>query len=244
MPIAAPTLAVADAADGTGGVATLTGGDAGATNSVYSQAVDGEIGTGTWTLAGSRTGPGNVTIASDTGFFWIKCESTKAAETVVSNLAYIRFSDGDDAVMEQCLVAVQARIQGLSLDGIASTSVKVQKVAEDRNVTLPAVLVAPLGGETVGPNLGSNRRDDVGYPVFVGIVAAENWNQTANRARNLLWRQRIRRAFSEQRLPGVDVVFACHVETRDIVAPDWFAAMRLVSALVIRCMAREPRGLA
>lgn len=243
MPIVAPTLTVADNADDTGGVATLTGGDAAATNVVSVQSIDGELGTDEWTEAGSRTGPGTVDISATSGFYWVKCESTKATETVVSNLVYQRFTTGDDAVLEQCLTAVKARIQGLSLDGIANASVKIHKVPDDSKVTRPAVVIGPAGAETNSLPAGSNRRDDVGYPVFVGIVAADNQDQEANRARNFLWRERIRRAFHAQRLPGVPLVFTCGVETRDIVAPDWFASMRFVSAVVVRCFAREPRGI-
>jgi hypothetical protein len=244
--ITAPTLAVADDADGTGGTATLTGGDSGATNTIYVQAVNGSLGTSSWTSKGSRTGAGTVSISAAVGFYWVKCESSLDGETVVSNLVYIAFTSGDDAVLEQCLEAVKARIQGLSLSGIVNSSVVIHKSPTDRNVTKPAVVIGPGGAETVefGP---TNSRDDVGYPIFVAILAADNQNQTSDRGTYLLWREKIRRAFHNQRLPGVsqdgvsDIL--CGVETRDIVAPDWFQAMVFVSAMVIRCRFREPRGI-
>lgn len=243
MPLTAPTLSVADSANGTGGVATLSGGDSGATNAISVQAIDGELGTSTWTSKGSRTGNGTVSIAATAGFYWVRCVSTLLTETVVSNLVYQNFTSGTDAVLEQCLEAVQSRIQGLALSGIANSSVVVQKVPSDKNIVRPAVLIGPVGGESIGLPNGSNIRDDIGYPVFVGIVAADNQDQEANRARNLLWRQKIRMAFHAQRLPGVSLVYTCGVETRDIVAPDWFASMRFLSAMVVRCFAREPRGI-
>lgn len=243
MPLTAPTLSVSDSANGTGGVATLSGGDSGATNTISVQAVDGELGTSTWTSKGNRTGNGTVSISATSGFYWIRCVSVLSSETVVSNLVYQNFTSGTDAVLEQCLEAIQARIQGMSLSGIANSSVVIQKVPSDRNVTRPAIVIGPVGGETVALTSGSNRRDDVGYPVFVGIIAADNQDQDTNRGRNLLWREKIRRAFHAQRLPGVSLNYTCGVETRDIVAPDWFASMRFVSAMVIRCLAREPRGI-
>ena len=243
MPLTAPTLAVADLANGTGGTATLSGGNSGATNTVYVQAIDGELGTATWTSKGSRTGNGTVSISATAGFYWVKCVSVLSSETVVSNLVYQNFTTGTAAVLEQCLLAVQSRIQGLSLSGIANGSVIVQKVPSDRNVTRPGVLIGPVGAEAVSLPAGSNLRDDIGYPVYVGLVAADDQDQSVNRARNLLWREKIRRAFHAQRLPGVALVFTCGVETRDIVAPDWFASMRFVSAMVVRCFAREPRGI-
>jgi hypothetical protein len=243
MPLSAPILSVTDSADNTGGVATLTGGDAGATNTVYVQAVNGELGTSAWTSKGSRTGAGSVSVSAGAGFYWLKCVSVLLTETVVSNLVYQNFTTGAEAVMEQCLVAVQSRIQGLSLSGIANGSVVIRKVPDVKNVTMPAVFIAPLGSETVSLPAGSNLRDDVGYPVFVGIVANDNQDQVENRGRNLLWRQKVRRAFHAQRLTGVAEVFTCGIETRDIIAPDWFQAMRFVSAMIVRCMSREARGI-
>jgi hypothetical protein len=56
---ATPTLSVADAEDGTGATATVSGSTAGTTNTVYYRTPTGA----TWQTGGSRTGDGTVTLA-------------------------------------------------------------------------------------------------------------------------------------------------------------------------------------
>ena len=256
MAVARPTLSVADAADGTGGTATIADSTSTALNEVFTQAVDGELGTAAWTLEGSRTGDGTVTITADKGYYWVYCRSTQETESgsdsggtdevEVSNFVYQVFTSGSDAVMDQCLVAVQAGIQGLTLDGVDNSNVVIHKVPDDEAViddqVKQAILIAPGGAETMNPLDGVNCQDDVGYPVFVGMVAADNQDQTKDRGKFLLWREKVARAFRNQRLTGVAEVYTCQIETRDIVAPAFFAKNKFVSTMIVRCISRENRG--
>lgn len=244
--LTAPTLAVADSANGTGGVATLTGGDAGATNEIFVQAVDLELGTSTWTSKGSRTGAGTVTIAANPGIYWVKCVSTLGSSSNVSNLVYVVFTTGASAILEQCLTTVKAAIQGFSLAGMSNANVVIQKRPSDGKKDLPAtqfpcILVAPFGRETMDPigNSGVNK-DDVGYPILVGIIAADNQDQDANRNQYFLWRETIRRQFNSQRL--TDLCMTVKVEPLEIVDGEaWFKRNKFVSGLVLRCISRETR---
>jgi hypothetical protein len=244
MPISIPTLAVNDNADGTGGVATISAGDVDSMHDVFVQAVDGELGTSAWTNAGSRVGNGNVNIAVAPGFYWVKVEAANGSESVTSNLVYTHFTDGEQAVLYRCLVAVQARIQGMALAGIANERIVIRKVPDDRNVAKPAVVIAPLRQESLDPAEGTNNRDDVGYPVIVAALDADNQNPSSNHDRNLLWRERLRQAFHHQRLPGVDEIINGTVEPLPIVdTPAWFDRNTYMTAMIVRLTSRERRGL-
>lgn len=251
-PPTAPTLAIADNADGTGGVATISGGDAGSTHTLYSQAVDGELGTSTWTSRGSRSGNGTITITLSgsftTGYYWWRVVASNADGEALSNLVYQPLTSGTTAVLYRCLTGVRSRIQGLSLSGIASTSVLIREVPSDRyfksgDIALPGVVIAPVLGEQMNPLLGTNIRDDVGYPIGVFIVAASNQNLTPA-AGNYKWREQIARAFRNQRLPGVSEVWNCQVEPSAITDPGaWERANLFVSAMTLRFFSREVRGI-
>jgi len=244
VPISIPTLAVSDNADGTGGVATIAGGDAPSTHEVFVQRVDGELGTSTWLSKGSRVGNGTVDIAAEPGYYWVKVEATNGSESGTGNLVYAAFTSGDEAVLFQCLTAVQSRIQTLALSGIANQSVVVRKVPDDKNITKPAVVIAPLGRETLDPADGTNNRDDVGYPILVALLDGDNQNPTSNHDRNLLWREKIRRAFHNQRLPGVDAIITAFVEPLPVTdAAAWFERNTFVTAMLLRFISREPRGI-
>src|SRR5690349_10765996 len=62
------TMTLADLGNGTGGTATIAG-SSGATNQVYYTAFDGTSGSRTWTLGGSITGDGDVSLAIGVGYF-------------------------------------------------------------------------------------------------------------------------------------------------------------------------------
>ncbi len=236
-----PTLAVADQADGTGATATITTSDTAATNAVWVYQVDGELGAGTWTSEASRTGDGTVDLTLGVGLWWAKCVSTKSSQTAASNLVYFRVTSGSTAMQVQCINAVQARIRLLALTSIPDAQVITREVpTPDRNVTLPSVQVCPGVQEKIDPSAGTTHRDDVGYPVTVYLMAAQNQDATIA-ARNLLWRERIIGAFRSQPLGTVDGVHICNIEPGPIATG--FYANLWLSSLTIRCIARQTRGL-
>lgn len=248
----APTLAVSDNADGTGGVATISGGDAGSTHTVYSQTVDGELGTSTWTSRGSVTGNGTVAVTPTADrYYWWYAKAVLSGSQSISNLVYQPITSGAFSVHYQCLLAAQARIQGLSLSGIASASIRVQKVpvasadlwGATKTYAFPGIILSPLGTERMNPMAGTNVRDDVGYPVVVSIFDADNQSVTANHNKYLLWRQKIARAFRNQRLPGVSEIIYATVETGPILDPAQWMQNRFHSAMTLRFTSREIRGI-
>jgi hypothetical protein len=245
VPLAVPTLAITDAADGTGGTAAITGGDAGATNVVSHAIFTGTPGSLTWVLSGSRVGNGSVAVAPGNGYYLWRVLSSLGGESVVSNLVYQNLTDATQALHYRCLLAVQARIRGLSLTGIASANVRVLKLPRylrDKD-SLPGVAVCPVGKD---PNLGgTNERDDIGYPVLVTTVSAGDQDLETNLPRNLLWRQKIQRALRNQHLAGVpsSEIWIVKPEPLEILDPTLFFEKDLeYSAMLFRCISRETRG--
>lgn len=243
MPITAPTLSVADnAATPTGVVATLAGGHASATNTVSYQRVTNEVSAGTWSTLGSRTGNGTVSGTLAKGYYWFKCESVYSGETVLSNLAIQRVTDGADSVLVQCLDAIVATVQLLGLEDAGSAALRVygQVFRNMHLVTKPAILCC-LDGLTPSENGGTNLRDDCSYPILVEI-----WDAGACEEKGHLyakWYQDIWRALRNQRLAGVTEVYVVNVEPQNAVdenLPNW---QHWKGGLVVRPIAREVRGL-
>jgi len=149
------------------------------------------------------------------------------------------------SVHYDCMTAVKSGIEALALAGLSEASILVRKVPIDWDFRtgprLPGVLIAPLGSETVAPNAGTNARDDVGYPVAVAILDADNADATANHERYLAWRQSILRKFRHQPLGAVAGVYTCLVEPDAITVPEAFLKHHFVSAFVLRFISREER---
>lgn len=91
-PPAAPTLAIADNGDGTGGVATITGSTAGSTNTVFGRRLDGAR-IAAWTDLGNRVGDGTVALALTPGDYLFYVLSQTGAGTAASNLVHAQLTD-------------------------------------------------------------------------------------------------------------------------------------------------------
>lgn len=236
-----PTLSLSDNGDGTGAMATIAGSSLGATNTVYTAPWLGGLAAATWTSQGSRVGDGTLNLAVDVGAYWAYVQSTLAGESAVSAVVGFHATSGNESVWERCLAAVAAKLQGLSLSGIAPSSIVVRKLPWNRNQIMPGLFVTPTQ-ETLSP--ATNLRDDVGYGVQLTLVRASNQELTESLSTELSWREQISRAFRESALAGVDEVFTVRIEPGPIVDPASFAAQYDVQTLVVRCMAREIRGVA
>ena len=91
---------------------------------------------------------------------------------------------------------------------------------------------------------GLNALDDVVYPVLALLVLPDNQEPTlaANLPTNLGWRQKLNRAFRQQRLAGAATIIDTTVQPRAIADPQGWVANYYVSALSFRFTSREPRG--
>lgn len=231
------TVTVTDEADGT--VTWAISDAAGLDWTIYRAQWNGAVA-GSWTSVATGTGNSDETHANDAGY-WLTYVVIDAVPTTVR---YYRATDGEDAAFKQILDAVLSRIKSLSLTDIADASIVLRKRPWDRNITKPAIIVAPAP-ETRDHQGGSNLLDETGYGCLVAIWAVSNQDLTSDFNRHLQWRQDVTRAFQNQSdaLTTVVTVTSTHVEPGSVVLPDEFASGYDVQSLVIRVFAREPRGV-
>lgn len=89
-----------------------------------------------------------------------------------------------DSVHGKLIDATVSAIEGLNLSGVADANVLGQAVAEGKESATsgvsnyPAIVVSPVNRETIPPLGGTNKRDEVTYPVQVAIVDAANRSQS------------------------------------------------------------------
>jgi hypothetical protein len=243
------TLAVADNADGTGAVATISATGSGAAVTLYRAAAGGRPGPLIWTASGTRTGNGTIPAAVPVGPYWWYAVAVTGGGSAVSGLVYQPVTSGPPSpanLWDRIVDAAVVAIQGLALPGMAG----VDKL---RNQTLPKLagfpcIVASCFGEAEVMLGGDAVADEIGYPVLVTIV-----NNTMNDAwtedEELAWRGAIRGRFAYRRLDGVPEVTTCTPEPLPAVAPPLATpdsrrpgADRLDSKMVLRFVARVTRG--
>lgn len=243
--IMALALTVVDNDDGTV-TATITGHSGGDDVSWYTAKIDNDFSTpSSWTLKGASspltTAPvvfASTTITAGYGLYWSYAINSTTSE--VTAPVFHSHHDADTALTKQCLDAVQTRILSLSL--VSSSNVVVRKASWDRDVPKPGIIISPVR-EAMNPAAGTNERDDVGHGVQVVLVRSSNENLTLNLPTFTKWREQIRRAFHNQRLPGVSLVIRCSVEPGEPYQQNQFKQGVDASVLVVRCIAREPRGI-
>jgi hypothetical protein len=239
-PPAVPTLAIADSANGTQAVATISASTTGSTNVVQVQSTS-VIGAA-WTNAGSRSGNGTVTLTLTRGYYWGRVASTKDGLTSYSNNVYFVVSAADDAILTTILEALQAKVQSLLLSGVAGSSIIIRKLPYDEDVTKPAVVICPYQ-ESLSPNDGTNERDDINYRVSIVLMRASNRDLTSNMNWLALARERIRKSIHNQPLTaaGVDRWIAT-IEPGTIYIPQSFQQNIDCGYLIARVVSREDRS--
>jgi len=249
---AAPTLVITDSANGGGGVATISGSTAGSTNTLYYQVYDPAYTMRPWRELETRIGDGTISFTLPLGHYAFYVLSETGGGQAVSYLTYGGISDADrQSVMLRCLLGAQVRVRALSLPHLPSQSVVYSELPwsrvfeqDDPRLPLPGVLICPIGAETMAKTAGNNRRDDVGYPVLIATIAKNSVQELRTYLpRYTLWREMIARAFRQGRLPGVTEVYDMTIEPGTIVVPEVFHRGIWHSALVVRCISREPRGI-
>ena len=106
---------------------------------------------------------------------------------------------------------------------------------------MPLVLVTTQLPVTTAP--ATNLRDDITYPVTVSLFDQSDANLTLNQSRMLVWRERIRKAFHQQRLAGVDSVWMCTIPQSQPFNEAWFiGGMKDQSPLTLNFTSRESRS--
>jgi len=169
------------------------------------------------------------------------------------------------SVYYQILSKVLEDIKALDLEDIATANIQLAKVLNERETVfpgLPGILVLPLGQETMPIAIGTVGKDYIGYPVAVMMMDSDRRDTSTGQPSaadagtqdqdfrydtKLLWRERIRKQFINQRLPltlpdGSDV-YTCQVEPNAVVeATDWLEDNIWMSIIVLRFWSRESRG--
>ena len=242
---AAPTLSVVDVGNGTA-TATIAGSSALSANVVWTLKVDNDFISGsTWTNSGNRTADGDVTLTLADGLYWVHVISTLNSQCASSNWAYLRVSSGVESVFLQCASAVQSRIRSLSLADITSGEIIIRKREWLKGTPKPPKIIIVPQTEAMPPRAGTNDKDDVTYPITIVMLRAGNQNieLADGMSEQLLWREKIARAFRNQRLPGATTVQICHVTPGGIWPDAALKAMYDGQSLTVNCISREIRGV-
>lgn len=257
MAVAVPTLSFADAADGTGGTLTISGSTGGATNALYTQRLDAAwYGDEGWNSEGSRSGDGTIAVTCEPGQYMGYVLSTSGAESNVSLPLMFRASDESESVYFQCLQAAQTRIRLLELRDIMPGNITAWKLpllravgsAIGKKASFPCVILSTMEAEALNAEAGTNARDEIIYPVGVTIVSEvdvkpEYGHVEEGHDRHLKWREQIRKAFINQRLPGVSSIWRTNVRMRVPQIAGLIADGLEGSAMVLEFISRETRGL-
>ena len=230
-------ITAADNADGTGATITVAGSSGGAVSLFKASLVDGVV-SASFAAAGSRTGNGTVVVAG-VGSFWIYGVEAATASPVIGYRATASASDSD---WSDILDATVARIQSLSLTGIASSKVVKQKLPWNFKAMTEGVYVSPIR-ESVA-NGPTNQRDDIGYGVQVTTFLATNRSLTTGLDTDLNWRDRISAAFRHTIPVGLSgLVHDVNEEPGPVIDPGAFAKDFDAGTLVLRFFVRSARGV-
>lgn len=247
MPLNVPTLTLADNANGTGAVATIAGSTGGTTNTVYAAAWNGGFVPAAYASFGSRVGDGTVALALSNGYHWSYVLSTLAGESAISLVKGIRATSGLAAIFDQCMDAIVAKIQSLTLPSPwLAANVKRYKVPFNRNMLTDSVaagiFVAPANERIAG---AMNDADDFGLGIGVTVARKGNQDLTANLSAELLCREQIQNALLPSRgqpaLAGVDDVYDVQIEPGPVIDPGAFLAQYDIGGFTARCINRRNR---
>lgn len=217
---ATPTLSVVDNGDGTGAVATIVGSTAGSTNTVSTAPWSNAGNDLSWTAAPARIGDGAVSLSLPDGFYAARCASVLSGlpaaegnEPLFQVTGGATYSSAHKALAETVATRIRSML-GTNIIGVLPDSVRTRKTAfladfsgqavvpASMQHALPAIIICYFDQEEIDPNLGTNARDEIGYPITI-VFAREG--QSANTFCEdgddlfLTWRQAVERTFTNLR---------------------------------------------
>jgi hypothetical protein len=140
------------------------------------------------------------------------------------------------AVYYDCLTAVKTVAQGAGLSGIDNANIVIEKLPWVRGVTMPAVIISPIGDTIRWVN---NQQIEIGYGVHVVVIDASNQDLTDSHDSFMYWRQQIEDALLSDRLSAVSDVIDLLIEPSGLFIPAAFRQQYDASGFVARCVSRE-----
>ncbi len=232
-----------DNQDGTGITVTISDSDPTDEHEIYVQTLNGQYEDWIFNLVGTQTGDGSIVVpVVGSHFRYVKTGSE------VSPVSFGLATNNEPAIHYACLLAVQARLRQIGLEGIHNDDIVIRKMPSDRGTRFelngtPTIVIAPPGVEGQGDGEGTNERDDVEYPIIVTILRADNQNLETDLNQGLLWRQKINWALRQQRLPGVPSICKVKMTPGPVIDETGFWNNRYLSSFIVRPMSREGRGI-
>jgi hypothetical protein len=158
------------------------------------------------------------------------------------------YLDTAEAIQYQILGQVQTAVRALGLTSLASGSVVVKKLPLERvkrndALSYPICIITPEQGP-LNPMAGDNVNDDIVYGVGVNLADSDNQERTlaANLNKYLLWLQKIRKAFHNKRLSGINTVWTCHVSPMPPVSTSHWMNQLWASGHLLKFISRENRN--
>lgn len=233
----AATLTIVDLTNGTGATATLAG-TLGAAVSLYVAQVSGLAGALPFALAGTRVGDGSLVLAPQGGFGLYFGYALVGG--VPTNLVYFAVTSGAQAVATRVRRSVVNTIKLLPLP--FAKNVYEQILPDETNIRFPCAICTVDGvSETEEQVFSVN--DDIGRPVKILIADRATKMDHARLPDYELWRQAVDRCFRNQQLAGVVESVRCKIEPYTVIDPTLREYQHMVTALTVRAICREPRGV-
>lgn len=233
------TLTVTDLADGTGATVAVVPDGPSAYRVQRATVTASAVGAYS-NVIGPTAGDIEEDVSGTGYYYWRMVDDSTSA--VLVGPTYQPATAQGDSVYERCLVMMKDKITGLSLSGLTG-GVFIRQMAEENNLTFPCILLSIAGrAETLLG--GTNEQDDYGYPVVVQIVERCAATTDVNRARHLMWREKIHRSIDQRRWDlRVPEVWKVEVQPAPVISIPETEAQKdyrdgLLTAL---CVARQSR---
>jgi hypothetical protein len=160
-------------------------------------------------------------------------------------------TDADYASIRTRIVdAIADKLALVNLAEIGTTKIYKLNTEDDPAQSWPGAVILRdfMPDQHLG---GTNVRDDIGYPVTILLQDRADFigNSITNETPKWdLWREKVDKAFRNQRLSGVDEVYTCLIEPGRRPAtepgaetPKIYLSTRV--SLVVRALTRETRGI-
>lgn len=148
-------------------------------------------------------------------------------------------TDYHKLIRDGIVAAINAAAPGCSAVGVDDLD-DVEKIT-----SLPAITVACVGPEQARPEMGTNERDGIGYPVAVVLLSlgAGNGSQSPEAPELTAFRRQVRTLFHNKRLSAVTEVGWCEVtDSGPLFDPKDPMFQRVSTAMVVTAVGRFPRS--